>query len=579
MRTIGMHRVAKQIYDGLDPNSEVKQALDAFSDGISQYNAALRAGDVQLPQSLPGMPPSAFTDWSPVDTLAMGRLQTFELSYDAGADIGLTSKVDAIRSTFTASATDPDVAKRSGLLIDLVRFAPPVPNTPLTSYPDDPTQQADMLWPSAPSKNLLRAAKPAHKTPLASFVDLPLDLRKAVAPFLGAVERVKDFIGGDEFAGSNNWAVAGSKTASGNAIVANDPHLGLSSPMVFWPTHVVVQNADDPSEDFEIIGLAFPGIPGVILGSNRTLAWGATTAGYDVTDVWKETLSGNGQGVVFKGADVSFQKVSETIKIADKPDYTWDVLVVPHHGPIVPTINGNHQVDPPSGSALSVRWTGHMPTGEVEAVFNLPRAKTVDDARKAMLPFGTGAQNWMFADSQGDILWTAPAKLPYRDKKAYTWDPQTYTGTLPAFVLDGASGDMEWTGEYLEEAYLPKLKSPAKGWIATANTDNVGSTIDNDPSNDLLPNNKPFYIGSEFSQGFRLGRIEERLTAEAAGMTPAGMSSIQADHKSALGSRLRQVLGYCPRECRSRESVARVATRISPPSSRTRAMRPQTYRT
>ena len=542
MRTIGLGRVAKQIYDNLDPQSEVKRALDAFSDGISQYNAALRNGDVKLPQSLPGMPPSAFTDWSPVDTLAMGRLQTFSLSYDADADISLTSKVDALRSTFASTASDPDVAKRSGILIDLVRFAPPVPNTPLTTYPDDPTQTADMLWPAAPSKNLLRMGKPKHKAPIASFIDLPKELRKSVAPFVSAVESAKNFVGGDEFAGSNNWAVAGAKTKSGNAIVANDPHLGLSSPMVFWPTHVVVENADDPSDDFEIIGLAFPGIPGVILGSNRTLAWGATTAGYDVTDVWKETLSSDGKGVVFKGADVPFEKVSETIKIADNPDYTWDVLVVPHHGPLVPKINSSHQVDAPSGTALSVRWTGHMPTGEVEAVFNLPRSKNVDDARKAMLPFGTGAQNWMFADSAGDIQWTAPAKLPYRDKKAYTWDPATFTGTLPAFVLDGESGDYEWTGEYLEEAYLPKLKTPAKGWIATANTDNVGSTIDNDPSNDLLPNNKPFYIGSEFAQGFRLGRIEERLTAEADGIDPDGMSSIQGDHKSALGSRLAQYL-------------------------------------
>jgi penicillin amidase len=148
----------------------------------------------------------------------------------------------------------------------------------------------------------------------------------------------------------------------------------------------------------------------------------------------------------------------------------------------------------------------------------------------------------MFADSTGQIAWTAPANLPYRDKQAFTWDPASYTGTLPCFVLDGASGNHEWTGSYLEDDFIPHLTHPAKGWIATANTDNVASTIDNDPSNDVLPNGQPFYIGCEFAQGFRLGRIHERIEAALGTMTLEEMASIQADHKSALGSRLAQFL-------------------------------------
>lgn len=536
MRTIGLHRAAKAMVDALPADGEVRRMLEAFAAGVTAFNRALRDGKVELAQPLNGMNASHFGDWTPADSLAMARLQSFSLSYDANADISLTGRVASLRAHFDPSASNPLIQKRAGLLRDLFRFAPPEPNTPAVGFSDEPSPNAYILGPFQGTNPRARR----RGTP-STGLEFSQALLESTRPFTDAVTRAQDFVGGDEFAGSNNWAVAGSKTASGNAIMANDPHLGLSSPMVFWPTHLVVDNPDDPKDDMEVIGLAFPGIPGVILGSNRHVSWGATTAGYDVSDVWREKITGDGQGVVFKGQPVALQKVKETIKIAGSPDYSWDVLVVPHHGPIVPTIQ-NRQVVPPAagGEALSVRWTGHAASEDVEAVMGLLRAKNVDDARQSLARFGVGAQNWMLADSAGDIAWTAPAVLPYRDERAYAdWDPDTFTGTLPCFVLDGESGEHEWKG-VLEERYLPKLKTPAKGWIATANTDNVAFTVDNHPGNDKLPNGESFYAGCEFAQGYRLARIEERLSAEAEGITATGMAAIQADHKSALGSRLTQ---------------------------------------
>ena len=534
MRVIGMHRAAQAIYDALDPQSDEKKWLDAFADGVTQHFRALREGKLELAQPLGGLQPKFFTDWTAVDTLTMGRLQSFALSYDADSEVGLSSRIEAFRTTFNATSSDPLAVKRKDILIDLMRFAPPVANTPLPTYPDEATPAPSAKWQAGPTS---RKPQLGFKAPAAA-ARMSAGLRARVKPFFDSIQRAKDFLGGDEFAGSNNWAVAGSKTASGNAIVANDPHLGLTSPMVFWPTHLVVKS-DDSKQDMEAIGVAFPGIPGVILGANRHVAWGATTAGYDVSDAWKETVTADGTGVILKGKPVAFQKVSETIKIAGSADYTFDVLVTPHHGSIVPEIK-DHKAEPivAGGEAISARWTGQAPTNEIEAVLGLATAKTVDEARASMTRFGVGAQNWMLADSTGAIALTAPAALPYRDKKAFTWDPATFSGSLPCMLLDGASGDHEWTGSMLEEKYQPKITAPSKGWIATANTDNVASTIDNDPSNDKLPNGQPFYIGCEFAQGFRLGRIEERLAAEAQGMTAAGMADIQADHKSGLGARL-----------------------------------------
>lgn len=541
MRTIGLHRAAKAIYDGMDPTSEHKKAIDAFADGVTQWNKAYRAGKVKPPQQFELMPPEAFTDWSPVDSLAMARLQTWSLSYDADDDIGRSETVEKVRAVFDPSASDPALKARAGILIDAFRFDPLDPATPLVGFKDDPLPK-DLLRGPGPSASRGLAApsvlakKVAFEKPLAPA--LSPGLAAAAAPFVRSVRRVRDLFGGDEFFGSNNWGVAGAKTATGNAMVASDPHLGLSSPMVFWPTHIYVGSETTP--ELELSGVAFPGIPGVVLGANRSLAWGSTTAGYDVTDVWKEKVSSDGAGVMLKGQKVAFQKVSETIKIKGKPDYTWDVLIVPHHGPVVPEIDGDMKVKPVAANAnvLSVRWTGHQPTGEYQAVFDLAKAKSVDEARLALQPFGTGAQNWMFADSSGDVFMFAQAKIPYRDKKAYTWDPATFTGTMPCFVLDGESGEHEWTGSFLEEQYVPKSKTPASGWVATANTDQIGSTNDNDPTNELLPNGKPFYIGCDFAEGMRQGRIHQRVGAKAGSMTLDEMSAIQGDHRSGLGARL-----------------------------------------
>jgi penicillin amidase len=536
MRTIGLHRAAKAIYAAMDPESEAKKGLDAFADGVTQWNRAYREGRVAPPQDLLGMPASAYTDWTPEDSLAMARLQTWSLSYDADADISATKTVEAVRAVFNDAATDPAAKLRAGLLVDAYRFDPLDPATPLDDFPNQPLGKD-----KKPGAG--RGASFRHGASPVASVSVPPALLGAADPFVRSVERVRDFLGGDEFFGSNNWAVASSKTGSGNAMVASDPHLGLTSPMVFWPTHLYVGDGQGPG-DLEIEGVAFPGIPGVVLGTNRHMAWGATTAGYDVTDVWSDTVSPDGSGVMFEGKVVPFEKATETVKISGQPDYSWDVLIVPHHGPVVPEIDANGKVKPPApgSKVLSVRWTGHAPTREYEAVFALAKAKNVDEARMALQPFGTGAQNWMFADDSGDIFMFSQGFLPYRDKRAYTWDPTTFSGTLPCFVLDGESGEQEWTGKFLEEQYVPKLKSPDKGWIATANTDQIGSTLDNDPSNEKLPNGDPFYIGCDFAEGLRLGRIQQRLEKGVGSMTPDEMSDIQGDHRSALGARLSKFL-------------------------------------
>ena len=301
----------------------------------------------------------------------------------------------------------------------------------LSGFPNDPK---DTLVRPVPSTGGARGASPKIAARLA----------RLRCGWADASKRLHDRFGHGH-TGSNDWMISPSHTATGHAMIANDPHLALSAPSTFWMVQVDV-TAADPTQDLSFAGLAFPGIFGIILGFNNHVAWGATTAFYDVTDVYSETFTPDGTGVVFNGANVPLQTVHEEILVQGGSPVEYDVLVVPQHGPIIPTIV-NHQVVPPDPTkgALSVKWTGLQPTKDASFLTGVVRAKTVDDARVAVENFGVGAQNWVFADTSGDTFYSSYAVIPTRDKRAYTWDPKTFTGTLPSFVLPG-DGSAEWTG-------------------------------------------------------------------------------------------------------------------------------------
>ncbi|MFO0761430.1 MAG: penicillin acylase family protein, partial [Byssovorax sp.] len=200
------------------------------------------------------------------------------------------------------------------------------------------------------------------------------------------------------------------------------------------------------------------------------------------------------------------------------------------------------QVTPadPQKGAVSIRWTGLEATHEIEAVFALLRAKDVDEARQALKSFGVGAQNWMLGDTSGNVLWTSHANVPMRDKGAFSWDASKYEGTLPCLVLPG-DGTAEWKGN-LPDDLVPWEKNPAKGYISTANNDPIGNTLDNDPTNDTLPDGTPMYLACTYDIGFREGRIHTRIEGHKDPFKADDLASIQGDHRSALGSILAPML-------------------------------------
>jgi penicillin amidase len=510
MRMLGLRRVAQQMYDALAPDSESRKWIDAFADGVSQFNARLQTGDESLPPSMVGIPTSAFTAWTGVDVLAVGRLQSQSLQFTADVDIARQELADRTHAAFPSGS-------RASMLKDVVRFAPFDPTLAMSGFPNDTSHTMSQTLPRR--------------------VGVPRDVMDRAAGWRHASAGIRDVFSRIGLTGSNNWVIGPKLSATGHAMVANDPHLMLSAPSVFWLTHLHVSSASDPSQNLDLAGTAFPGIPGVILGFNQNVAWGGTVVGYDVTDVYTEALTPDGTGVVFRGQNVPLQTVHETIDVAGGSSIAYDVLIVPHHGPLVPTIV-NHKVVPPKGGsgALSVKWTGLQPTNESQTIAGFAHMKNVEDARTTMRAFGVGALNWVFGDSNGDIFYTTQSIVPKRDKRAFTGDPRLFRGNLPCFVLPG-DGTAEWNG-VLDEAYVPHVKNPSAGYVATSNSDPVGVTLDDDPSNDVLPTGEPIFLACSFEQGLRVGRTHKLIESVGHPISLDDMARFQADVRSPAGAAL-----------------------------------------
>ncbi|MCC7536587.1 MAG: penicillin acylase family protein [Deltaproteobacteria bacterium] len=527
-RFAGHQRIAEAALAQMDAGSEELDYLEAFAEGVNVFIEELREGTTELPRGFDALPIDVITDWSPVDSLALAHFQSWNLSYDGGDGIDWSGVLEAAATAFPADDPDPRIAARAGAFFDLYRFAPAV--AAFTTDPPGPDPTA--LPPRLDVGARPRVTRPRVALPEVRVGDELLSRtrgwRAAIAMHREILSRSGDF-------GSNNWVVAGSLTASGAPMMVNDPHLELRSPPVFWLCHLDTRRARGP-EGMSVAGMAFAGIPGVVHGFNGYVAWGSTTAGYDVTDVYREQITPGEGGapdtVLFEGRQVPLERIEESIPNGRGGNVQVSFELVPHHGPLIPTIE-NARVVPREGNvALSERYTGNEPSFEIRMFVELLRADTLAKVRDSMRHFRVGAQNWVFATTDGHISWRTPARVPVRDPRALTYDPETGEGIGPHMVLDG-TGPHEWIGDLTDDE-IPELTDPPGGYVATANQDLVGNNADNNPFDDDV------YFAWNQDSGFRQGRIRERLDAlvERGDITAEDMASVQADTFSPYGSRL-----------------------------------------
>ncbi|MBK9036999.1 MAG: penicillin acylase family protein [Myxococcales bacterium] len=535
-RFLGFRRVGQAIYDGLPATDPAKLSADAFVAGINQYIDRVLNADGYITtrgnEALALILSSPFADhWTGGDVFALARYQAWNLSYDAGADVSRSRALAGVLAAFPASAADPAIAARAGLYADF--------------WTDKPARAA-FTSDGFPNTGTDTGTRAKQRTRAARFAPDPRALAGAETFFT----RMDDnrLLHRDPHIGSNSWVVSGEHTASGNPILSNDPHLSLIAPPVWWYVHLDTATMGG-ERMLDVEGVAFAGLPGVVLGFNRKLAWSATTTGYDVTDVYDEQVTFRNDGtamapawtpvsVRFRGADVALQVIDEVINIQGQAAETYQVYVVPHHGALIPdSIVPPTGVADPTGRAMSVRYTGDTPTNELAFFVGLLSADDFAAAETAQDNFRVGSQNFSFVSATDGIRWSTESRIPQRDPRACTFGYDANgvpTGTSPLFVLDGASGDQEWLGD-LEDRYIPHEVNPARGYVATSNQDNVGVTTDGNPCNDA------YYLGGDFDTGYRQARIRQRLDALVArgDITPDDMVALQGETTSILGEGMR----------------------------------------
>jgi len=518
LRTLFTTRTGARMLDGFTAHVQsdpvVAPLLAAYTAGVNAWLDTMRASGKLPPgydQLLYPITTSKddIPDWSDEDTLAVARLFEFQLSetVEDEADYGRWA------STFASDPIAVGVWIQSRSVIQSYTLSGSgAPNAP-------------SLVASPGSLDALRVARPA------------LDKANRL---LDAVRKVRQSMG--EPSGSNNWVVDGQHTDIGQAVIANDPHQPLTYPSNFHLSHLIsAQNG------LNVMGGVFPGVPTVLTGRGAHVGWGDTVVGYDVTDLYLETLvpiSGSPlPGISFKGQTVPliaspqtyrFRTPTGTLATLGAPP---PVLVSPPHGPII-------SFDATHGVAISARWTGQeTETDDIQAIFRLNNAASVDDARQALegdpLPdggrltgFWTGAQNFVLADDQGRIGYVPHACVPQRP-----WAQTNAIYPYPVVPMDGR-GNFEWaTGPdggllCVPDDQLPRAIGSTKGYLATANSDPLGATADNNPYQNN-PNNTP-YLSFEWSDplGFRIGRIQEVLDAKTDGgvASLADLQALQSDH-------------------------------------------------
>src|SRR5271169_80884 len=292
--------------------------------------------------------------------------------------------------------------------------------------------------------------------------------------------------------GSNNWVVSGAHTVTGKPLLSNDMHLDLRLPNTWYEAHLVCG-------DFDVVGVTLPGMPYVIVGHNRNIAWGFTNLGPAVEDLFIEKFNDKGEYLTPQGW-VQPEHHKEIIRVKGKPEVNLDVVVT-RHGPIVT------ELVPGETRKLALQWIIYNPRSAGIPFFQLNSAKNWDEFRAAFSTFGAPGQNVVYADVDGHIGYQATGLVPIR---------ASGDGSLP---VPGDTDAYEWTG-FVPYDQMPRVFDPPSGIIATAN-------------GRVTPDGYPYSLSIEWDSPYRTERIY-KLLGQPKKYTPADMLAIQTDVVSEL---------------------------------------------
>ncbi len=448
LRTVGFARIAEEELRQMDPLT--RDILQAYADGVTAY-IQQHKGRLGIEFTLLGLTGVKFEPepWSPVHSLTWAKVMAYDLGGNMDSEI--------MRAVL------------------------------LKKFGADAVQQ------------LLPAYRPDHPV----IVPTGVAWQDVDTSLLAVLDEVNEFTGREVLGtGSNNWVIAGSRTTTGMPLLANDPHLAIQMPSIWYEIGL-------HGGDFDVVGASFPGAPGVIIGHNRYIAWGVTNLGPDTQDLFVEKINPNNPNQYeFRGEWRDMQVIQEEIRVAGQSEPVKLTVRITHHGPIVNDVMGPL----PTGTAL--RWTALEPNTLFRAVVKLDLARNWDEFRNALREWDIAAQNFVYADVQGNIGYQSTGKWPIRAHG---------DGLMP---VPGHTGEYEWLG-YVPFEEMPYLFNPSQGFVVTAN-------------HAVVDDKYPYLVSLEWSSGYRAARITEMIRAKPK-LSAEDIQAIQAD-TLALGAK--EVLPY-----------------------------------
>lgn len=436
MYVLGIKRAAEKDWQVLSP--ETRAILTAYADGVNAY-ISTHSGRLPIEFTILGV---KARPWTPIDSLTWGKLMSLNLSLNHAFEISRTHLI--------------------------AKLGEPAARRLLAPYPEG----SPIIVP-----NSVPSGAPAS-APLAGL---------AALPGFGRIT------GTTPAWGSNGWVVAGSRTKSGKPLLANDTHLGLQMPSVWYQVGL-------HGGGYDVTGFSFPGMPMVVIGHNQRIAWGITNLCADVQDLYIEKLDDpkHPKRYQYQNAwrDLTVRRVE--IEVKGKPKVSYDVWET-QHGPIVNDVITELKGSPP----MALRWPALGGTRLIDALVALNRAQDWPSFHRALADWETPSVNFVYADVDGHIAYQSTARTPIR--------AAGHQGTVPVPGWDGRS---EWQG-FIPYEEMPKLLDPPSGFIVTANNKVVGDDY-------------PHYIADDMADPYRAQRLTALLSA-GTGFTRERLRAIQAD--------------------------------------------------
>lgn len=499
LRTLGWARVAEAEWEGLSPDG--RAGLQAYVDGVNAWLKDHVGDRASLEYVILGLlsPDYRIAPWTPVDSLTWGKAMAWDLGGNMDDDIA--------RAVLGRTLT-------SAQLADLY-----------PDYPSDFPVIVPKIGENAPALAEGKATKvesavsEGAKVPVGMAPDFAVGIAYGLEQAASNLSLASAVLGQHSpDIGSNSWVVGGSRTVTGKPLLANDMHLGIQMPSI-WFENDLHSSGSKGEKPIDVTGFSFVGVPGVVAGHNARVAWAFTNLGPDVQDLFIEKINpANPDQYEYKGKWVDFQTRNETLKVAGGKSVELKVRVS-LHGPIISDTYGPlaAAVDPkasapmryaesgplPEKYAVALEWTALSPGTPFEAIWGFNKASNWKEFREAARGFAVPAQNLLYADVDGNIGYQTPGEIPIRAKG---------DGSLP---VPGWTGDYDWKG-FIPFDKLPWVYNPQSGYIVTAN-------------NRASPRDYPYLITRDWDYGQRAERISEMITSAPGKIDASYITSMHGD--------------------------------------------------